>query len=126
MRLQWVAVLTAMLLAAPLAAQTVPCPDRLAAIRVSEIKPGKAALAAQAIADHKAWYAKRRLPTTVERVPVLKLGPDGGMTTDATRFMTITRYRGATRPTEDAEWTAFTKKYADSTTIASTTRVCLN
>ena len=112
--------------AAPLAAQQGPCPGQVATIRVNAIKPGKAALAAEAVRDHQAWYAKRKLGTTIERLTVVRSGTGGAATADADRFVTITRQAGGgQRPADDAEWNAFVAKYREATTVISDVRVCM-
>ncbi len=118
----------AVLFAIPAVAQPVtsPCPGKMAAIRVSEIKPGKEAIAEKAVADHRAWYVKRNMPTTVERLQVLKMVPGSGPALDASKMMTITTYASIQRPGDDDEWKAFVAEYNDSTTMVSEMRVCMN
>lgn len=98
-----------------------PCAGTIATIRISTVKPGQWRAFAQAVADHKAWYARHGSPASVSLARVVERGrySDG-------EAVTITTFRDTGKaPVRDRAWDAFVKAYAASSTIKEERRVCL-
>jgi hypothetical protein len=102
-----------------------PCGDgQMVAMRVSKLTAtGTKAGFDEAVAAHKAWYAKAGLKDQFYAGPVLEPAK-GGMRASDTQFVTVHVY-GDTEPKRDAAWDDFVAKYKANSSIASETRYCL-
>ena len=104
-----------------------PCgADQMVTMRVSKLTAGGTAAGfAEAVRDHKAWYASRGLKDDAFVTGPALEPRKGGMVASATQFVTFHVYGGTTEPKHDAAWDAYVAKYRANSTIASEARFCL-
>ncbi|HTW34022.1 MAG TPA: hypothetical protein VMD53_05330 [Rhizomicrobium sp.] len=111
-------------------AQSMPaCSGTFEIIRTDTINPGKLDEFKEAVRDNQAWYTAHGMKDRVLLGQVLNMeGPNGSAAYATDSAMTIHADidPDAADVPHDAAYSAFVAKYKDSSTIKSTTMVCVS
>lgn len=111
---------------APTAAQgPIPCSGEIHIVRVSEIQPGKMDTFLKAAAAQQAWYKSKGTRDQIIVMRVMTQGSDKSWSPSETQA--LTDHISTTDPrnlAHDADYDAFVKLFADSSTIKSTYLTC--
>ncbi len=110
-------------------AQSMPeCKGRFEVIRMDQIKPGKMEAFKKAVTDHQAWYRAHGTADKIIFARVIAQGDAPAYAADQAMTIHIETPKtpGAVDEGEhDAAWGAFVSEYKDSSTVTSTTIVCV-
>jgi hypothetical protein len=106
-----------------------PCDGRLTIVRVSTIKPeGSMDKFMAAVTAQKAWYKSHGLGDMIFASKIVSRNADGKFTgystTEAISYHFYAKNTD-TMPTHDADWDAFVKMFADTSTIKETYLTCV-
>jgi hypothetical protein len=129
MRILALAALGLVATSAASAQAVLPCTGGYELIRTDTINPGKFDEFKEAVRGNQAWYTAHGMKDKVLLGQVVNMqGPNGSAAFSTDTAMTV--HTGidpnADDPAHDAAYGAFVAKYKDSSTIKSTTMVCVS